>query len=185
MESTAKKLVKSHGNVKYSDADRRNAVALYLTHGVMAIVSRETGISESTLSTWKEHEPWWQEYSEKLRNEITDRVRSDIDRVVALAYRETEDRLNHGEYKVVGKSLKRVPLSGRDVAWIAAVMTDKRQVLGHQPTSITTNVLDGRLANLLDKFGDAGDSMKRARGITIDNDPGAAPVDNELQLLKD
>ena len=87
-----------------------------------------------------------------------DRLIREILAGVESAFDELDDRIAHGDYKVVNKAIERVPMSGRDVAWCAAVFIDKRQVLSHQPTSIVGSV-DGRLSEYLAKFEALGKTL--------------------------
>jgi len=154
----------------YSDVDRRKAVVLFMTLGNMQKVSEATGISDRTLAHWKLHSDWWNEIVGEVRDQITDEIRARTDNVVKAAFDQLDDRLEHGDYKTVDKKLQRVPMSGRDVAWCAAVFIDKRQILSHQPTSITGNV-DGRLNEFMAKFEQLGRAMsaRTIEGKTVDS----------------
>ena len=48
---------------KYSDEDRRRAVAEYCVHGTISQVSKATGIPGRTLSGWKNTDWWVCEYT--------------------------------------------------------------------------------------------------------------------------
>jgi len=144
----------------YTDSEKRHAVALYLVVGVMSKVSETTGIPETTLSAWKRETEWWDEFSASLRNETTDKIRAQIDDVIEQSFREVKDRLEYGDYKVVDKTVQRVPVSARDAGTLMAIMFDKRQIASNQPTSITTTALDGRLAAMLDQFGAIGRELE-------------------------
>ncbi len=123
----------------YSDEDRRQAVTLYLVHGSMEKVSEQTSIPVRTLRDWRNQSEWWNGYADSVRAQVTDRIRAQVDEMIELAHGEVVDRLQYGDFKVVNKEVQRVPISGKDEAWIYAFFFDKRQVLSNLPTSINGN----------------------------------------------
>jgi len=135
---------------KYTDEDRRRAVLEYAISGNMAQVSRSTSIAESTLCNWRQSE-WWGELLEEVRSEKEAIILANHEKIMELAHRELEDRLENGDHQLVRKGdnveLHRVPVKAKELAIIGGVSYDKRRLSLNLPTSITS---DGR--SQLEKF---------------------------------
>tara|TARA_R110000803_G_scaffold31635_3_gene70326 strand:- start:876 stop:1412 length:537 start_codon:yes stop_codon:yes gene_type:complete len=157
--STPKSARTGKKNGKYSDNDKRQAVALYMSMGNMVRVSEQMNIPEKTLSQWKNESEVWEATATELRSQVTDEIKSRIDSTIAKCFSNLDDRLEHGDWKVVDKELVRVPVSARDAGILGGIYLDKRQVLNNMPTTITSNALDGRLSAFMDKFREIGEGM--------------------------
>ena len=164
----------------YSDADKREAVVLYLMLGTMNKVAEQVGIPERTLSSWKNETEWWGEIAISVRQETTEKIQANIDNIIDSALRETQDRLDHGD-AVLDKhgQVVRKPMSGKDAAIVGAVFFDKRQIMDNQPTSISGHP-DQRLTELMARFEDIGRrlSEKPIEGVVIENqvEPDCLPA---------
>lgn len=159
---TGKKLVDTN---QYTDEQRRTAVVLYMTLGNMNAVSERTGIPHNTLADWKNHSDWWHVVADDARQQVGDEIKAEILATMRAAYTEVRERLENGDHKVVDKRVQRVPVSARDAGWLAAVLTDKWQVLNNQPTSISSSHLDARLAEAIEAVTEIG---RKARERVIE-----------------
>jgi len=114
---------------RYSDEDRRAAVLLYLIYGNVTRVARQLDIPATTIQGWRQSD-WWDVLSVEVREEKEEEVRAHLTNIVGAAFEELEDRLANGNVRLLKDGTQvRVPISGRDAAWIAAVMIDKRELL--------------------------------------------------------
>ncbi len=68
-----------HSRSKYSDEDRRRAVVEYCVSGNMLKVSKVTGIPDTTLATWKNQSPWWDDEVATVRDEIGEQILAQIE----------------------------------------------------------------------------------------------------------
>lgn len=137
----------------YDDEQRRSACAIYQILGSLKKVSDQTGICPRTLSDWKNSE-WWAEYAEHIKQETNDEIVAGYSRIILKTMDIVEDRLDNGDAKVVkvgtGYEIVQVPIAGKDAALIGAIGTDKRQILLHQPTSISGK--EDSMADLMQQF---------------------------------
>lgn len=140
----------------YTEKDHRAAVIAWLTYGVMSKVSDLLDIPETTLCAWKNDTTWWHVLSEDYRSEISVKIKAEVDETIELAFSEMNDRLRGGDYVVIKDQLIRKPVSARDAGWIAGVMVDKRQVLNNQPTTISGNHMDSKLAETIAALEEVG-----------------------------
>ena len=117
---------------RYSDQQRREAVALYVLHGNWKRVSELTGIPERTLNDWS-IQPWFATMLAELRAEKGAEFDGALTRVLDEATKQLLDRLQHGGPYIVGGEVKRRPVAAKDLAIIAGVAFDKRQLCRNLP----------------------------------------------------
>jgi len=114
---------------RYSDEDRRSAVLLYLIYGNVKRVAKQLDIPATTIQGWRKSD-WWDHLSVQVSSEKEEEIQAHLTRVVGAAFEELEDRLANGNVRLLKDGTQvRVPISGRDAAWVAAVMIDKRELL--------------------------------------------------------
>jgi len=112
---------------RYSDQQRREAVTLYVLHGNWRRVSELTRIPERTLNDWS-IQPWFAIMLAELRAEKGAEFDGALTRVLDEATKQLLDRLQHGDPYVVSGQVKRKPVAAKDLAIIAGVAFDKRQL---------------------------------------------------------
>jgi len=117
---------------RYSDQQRREAVALYVLHGNWKRVSELTRIPERTLNDWS-IQPWFATMLAELRAEKGAEFDGALTRVLDEATKQLLDRLQRGDPYVVGGEVKRRPVAAKDLAIIAGVAFDKRQLCRNLP----------------------------------------------------
>ena len=81
---------------RYTDQDRREAVATHLVTGNVQATARLTGIPRQTLCGWRKTE-WWELLTSEARQETTEKIIAGYTEIVELALAETMDRLKHGD----------------------------------------------------------------------------------------
>lgn len=120
----------------YTDQQRVEAVAHYLVTGNAKATSKALGIPHRTLLDWQKTE-WWQDQTALVRAESKAKTLAHLDKVIDKAYDQVIDRIEHGDALTYqGEVTGRVPMKGKDLAVVAAISVDKRQILLNQPTSI-------------------------------------------------
>jgi hypothetical protein len=117
---------------RYSDQQRRETVALYVLHGNWKRVSKLTRIPERTLNDWS-IQPWFATMLAELRAEKGAEFDGALTRVLDEATKQLLDRLQHGDPYIVGGEVKRRPVAAKDLAIIAGVAFDKRQLCRNLP----------------------------------------------------
>jgi len=117
---------------RYSDQQRREAVALYVLHGNWRRVSELTRIPERTLNDWS-IQPWFATMLAELRAEKGAELDGIYTRILDEATEQLLDRVKHGDPILVKGQIERKPVSARDLALVAAVTFDKRQLCRNLP----------------------------------------------------
>ena len=127
---------------KYTDEQRHQAIVMYAVLGTGARVSRETGISEQTLSDWRKQE-WWIEGLEEVRSAKQDEHINAYHELTKKAL----DKADRG-IEALGDDLSASDIKALVVA--GATATDKGRLLMNQPTSISSKSTD--MSALADEF---------------------------------
>jgi hypothetical protein len=129
-------------------------VAAYLIHGTINKVSETTGIPKTTLRDWR-HDEWWGPLADEVRAEKEQEFQAGFSRIVDAAIEQIEDRLEHGDVKLVktkdGYTQQRVPISAKDATVVAGITYDKLRLSLNLPTSIRATS-DNSLEALAEKF---------------------------------
>ncbi len=149
---------------KYGNQKRIEAAVYYLVHGSLTKTSKACHIPITTLYDWKQTE-WWPSLTEQVRNEKEVEFQAGFTRVVEAATKEIEDRLEHGDVKLVktkdGYELRRVPVSAKDAAVVAAIAYDKLRLSLNLPTAIRADSTNNDLEVLAKKFRKIGEEYRR------------------------
>ena len=130
------------GNEQYTPEQKIQTVMYYLTEGGKASrVAKKTGIKASTIRKWKSSAPWWGEVMKKCRAIKQD----ELDAAFTLVIHDTVDRIHervlHGDVKLDKEgNLVAVPMSGKDLAYVANSLFDKRSLLRGDPTTLKKDV---------------------------------------------
>jgi transposase-like protein len=122
----------------YTDYDRERAIAAYVDQGTYAGASKITGIPESTIRLWHDQRPtWWHQVEEQQRELFEEQQLAVLAEIRSRSARETLDRLENGDERIVQGQKMRVKVSAKDSATIYGIATDKARILRGQPTSIS------------------------------------------------
>jgi len=135
----------------YTHEERLQAATAFVLTGSMAVVCRQTGIAESTLSGWRRTD-WFLEMCEELRREKNIEIDFALARIITKAMAGMEERIDHGDTVLSEGQLVRVPVKAKDLAVITGVFIDKRQALREQIR--TDTALIDQNVNHLEKLRD-------------------------------
>lgn len=138
----------------YSDKEKMNAVCVFAVSGNSRRVAEVTKIPEATIRQWKTTE-WWNEILTRIHVEEDEELDTKLTDLVNKAVGAVNDRLTDGDwvYNAREDKLIRKPINGKDLAVIAAITVDKRQLLRGQPTQRVEKISqDERLLKLADQF---------------------------------
>jgi hypothetical protein len=143
---------------KYGIQERIKVAVAFLIHGNVSRSSEATGIPKTTTRDWRNTE-WWDPLSDEVRAEKEHEFQAGFSRIVESAIGQIEDRLEHGDVRLVktgsGHEPRRVPVSAKDATMVAAISYDKLRLSLNLPTSIRA-VSDNDLKNLGRKFEEIG-----------------------------
>jgi len=127
---------------KYTDADRRRAVVLYIVLGTDTAVAKELGCPRRTVGDWRRTD-WWEQESTVVRQEIEDKFRSKLRKVALEGTQLALDAIRSKELK------------GKEAMITAGIAYDKLRLSENRPTSITgqsTGGIQARLEDIADKM---------------------------------
>jgi hypothetical protein len=151
---TKKQALIGQTNHRYSDAQKLDAIKLYLMSGNMSAVAVATKIPLITLQTWKKTQ-WWMTMVNELRNEgnivLSERMR----KVVEKSWGVVEDRLENGDWIYDQKSgkLVRKPVSLKDASKVAIDAAKLRNDLEAQEQfTVSTEQIGSKLDELAKQF---------------------------------
>jgi|ETNmetMinimDraft_15_1059895.scaffolds.fasta_scaffold00039_2 hypothetical protein len=157
---------------KYGVQERIQVAVAFLIHGNVSRTSEATGIPKTTIRDWRNTD-WWGPLNEEVRAEKESEFQAGFTRIVESAIGQIEDRLQHGDVKLVKigneHEQRRVPVSAKDATMVAAISYDKLRLSLNLPTSIRA-VSDNDLENLGRKFEEIG---KKYQHEVIDVTPFA------------
>lgn len=138
----------------WSQEKKVEACTLYIALGTVDDVSRLVGVPANVIRQWKT-EQWWIEITSQVTRELDDQLSSKFTSIVNSALDKLSEVLEKGNkiYFVKTDKFVEVPLSGSDLAKIAAAFTDKRQLIQGKPTTRSETVTsDDRLKDLAKRF---------------------------------
>lgn len=138
----------------WSDAQKLEAVQLWLTLGNMALVSATLKIPDQTLFNWKKTD-WWNHAVEEIRVQDKIQLSARAKQVVDRSLETIVDRLDNGDWIYDQKSgeLRRKPVSIKDAITAANVMMDKHASLTREETVEKSNErLEDKLDKLMNAF---------------------------------
>ena len=144
---------KNHPRV-YTPEDKVQCCTLYFMQGSFKKVSKDTGIKWTTVAEWARNSTWWDEVTNKLRREKQDELDAMMTNFLHEAQHQALDRVREGDFKMTSSGeLKRVPMSGRDLALTSAAFFDKRALIRGDATSISRRKDPlGDIASKLEQF---------------------------------
>lgn len=136
---------------KYTPEEKIQCCTLYFLCGNMRKVEKDTGIQWQQINDWRRNSTWWSELTAKLRREKQDELDASITNFLHEAQSQALDRIKNGDFKLTASGeLKRIPMSGKDIALASSTFFDKRALIRGDATSISkrTNPLE----NIKDKL---------------------------------
>jgi hypothetical protein len=149
---------------KYGAQERIQVAVAFIVEGNVSRTSRVTGIPESTIRDWRKSD-WWEQLATEVRGEKEREFQAGFTRMVQAAIGQVEDRLTHGDVKLVrgaeGHEERRVPVSAKDATMVAAISYDKLRLSLNLPTSIRSNTDAHTLESLAKRFEEIGRANQR------------------------
>lgn len=110
---------------RYSEAEKFQAVALYVSLGSLTAVAKELAYPYETLKDWKAKD-WWKQYERAIKSEENAALSAKFRKIVKKVQEQILDRLEDGDHVVLKDgSVIRVPVKAKELAIIGAVSTDK------------------------------------------------------------
>jgi hypothetical protein len=176
---------KQKGAVKqqhWSDRQRMNAVAVFVTTGSASLTSQTTKIPYDTISYWKKQQ-WWKDTIAEMRNSQRMDNGAKLKKVFDKAVIQLEERIDNGDWVYNQKTgkMQRKLLSGRDLNQITKDAIDKQIVLDKlldQPKQDEEDIKD-RLARLMEEFKKISNPNYKPQREVIDLDDISKTVEHD------
>lgn len=124
----------------YSDAQKIEAVKLWLVTGNLVVTAATLNIPLPTLKEWR-YTKWWDEIVSEIRVEGTLQLSNKLKAVAEKAIGVTLDRLDNGDWIMNQKTgvLERKPVAMRDAYQVAAGLLDRHMELDRKPQEEAQN----------------------------------------------
>ena len=153
-KSSRRRAVGAETNRHWSDAQKIEAVTLWLTMGNLRLVAATLNIPEMTMRAWRKTD-WWKSIAEEIKLQEKIQFSATAQRVIAKSLEVIQDRLEGGDYIYDQKQgqLIRKPVSVRDATAVASAMIDKKVLLDKSEfQQETAESIEQRLEKLMNKF---------------------------------
>ena len=120
---------KSFPTRKWTDVNRKTAVAVWIASENIAEVSRVTGIPSGTIQSWVKTK-WWGEYEEQIYLANAEDLEAELSAVIRTGLVALKERIKKGDAKLspTGKIVN-VPVTAAALNIIVATAIDKRTLV--------------------------------------------------------
>lgn len=148
------KRISNPENGWWSQEKKIEACTIYAATGSVRDTSALTDVPENTIRGWKT-EDWWIEVTSQITREEDEQITAKFSHVINSALDQLIEIVDKGNrvYNAKHDKFVDIPLAGKDLAQIASVFTDKRQLIQGKPTSrVERTSPDDRLSKLAKEF---------------------------------
>lgn len=146
----------------WSDSQKLEAVTTYLSLANIALTSRVLKIPEMTLRTWMKKD-WWKELEAEMKTQESLELSARLKKIIGSTLAVAEDRIANGDFIYDNRTgeMVRKPVSLKDAHKVTMDMIQRREVLDNkQPTNVSMEQLDDKLAKLAKSFADIAAGRK-------------------------
>jgi len=158
----------------YSPEQKIAAAQAYLITGTSVQAQKYCGVKADIIRDWKSKSNWWHTLFETVKKQKNDELEASFTRIMDSSLLQLSDRLDDGDYKVQKDgSILRVPMGGKEIAVILAIMYDKRALLRGDVTSRVEKKESNAMVLLQNKFEDI------ARQLS------ATPINETFEVIED
>lgn len=168
-------LISAQKTVKYSVEDKLAVALKYSATGSLTKTAKETGVPLMTISDWKNKTEWWEPAVRECRKRKQDELDGKLTEIIDNALEQVTDRVLNGDSKVTKDGIVKVPMSGKELSWVAGILFDKRAALRGDPINITkSTTAEDQMKALENKFEEFARKMD-ANGAL------AKPIEGEFE----
>lgn len=171
-------------NAWYTDAQKMEALKLWLITGNLRAVGASLNIPYPTLQTWRYSE-WWAEMASEIKTEGQIVLSNRLKAVAERAMEVTLDRLEHGDWILNQKTgtMERKPVVMRDAHRVAESFIDRAVRLETKPVEDEHNKkVEDRLAQLAQSFASFAKKTTKVEVIDAVYDEREAGLQERAQL---
>ena len=144
-------------NKPWSDAQKIEAVTLWLSMGNVALVAATLRIPEKTMRKWT-YTQWWKEIAEEIRLQDKIVLSASAKNIIDKSLNVIADRLEQGDWIYDQKTgeMRRKPVSMKDALQVADRMLDRKEKLDKtQVVNTSAESVEQKLNKLMEKFSQA------------------------------
>lgn len=141
-------------NKHWSDAQKIEAVTLWLSMGNLRLVGATLRIPEDTIRKWR-MQNWWKEIADEIQLQDKIQLSATAKNIIDKSLSTIADRLEHGDWIYDQKSgqMRRKPVGMKDALAVADRLMDRKEALDRQEVvQATTESVEQKLNKLMEKF---------------------------------
>lgn len=138
----------------WSDAQKIEAVTLWLTMGNLALTAATLKIPEVTLRKWRATQ-WWKEIAEEIRLQERVQLSTTAKNIIDKSLTAIADRLEQGDWIYDQKTgqMRRKPVAMKDALAVADRLMDRKEKLDKmEVVNETSESVEAKLNKLMEKF---------------------------------
>lgn len=165
----------------YTDAEKLEAVKLYLLTGNQAATAAALNMHKNTMSTWVNSQ-WFKDMADQLKYQGNIQLSGKLKKIAEKAQIAVEDRIEHGDWIYDQKTgeMRRKPISARDAAKVATDFLDKAwQIEDKVDKGKVEEQTQDRLAQLAEAFAKFANKTTKVEVIDV------VPVERETKEITD
>lgn len=169
-------------NGKYTPEEKIQAVMAYMVTGTSRKASKICGVPEGTIRWWKADSLWWDDTMKECRRKKQDELDAMTTDVIHKAIEQIGERITHGNKKTTKDGeLYTAPLTATELAMVAGIVFDKRQLIRGDPTSSVHTASDNeKLDKLREEFQNMAQQVQGYNAKVI-NHTDYEEVENERE----
>lgn len=141
-------------NKFWSDAQKVEAVTLWLSMGNLALVAATLRIPEPTIRHWRSTQ-WWKEIAEEIQLQDKIQLSARAKNVIDKSMEVIADRLEQGDwiYDQKAGQMRRKPVAMKDALAVADKLMDRKDKLDKTlVVQDSTESVEAKLTKLMEKF---------------------------------
>ena len=141
----------------WSDAQKIEAVTLWLSMGNLRLVAATLRIPEPTVRQWRTTQ-WWRDIAAEIQLQDNIQLSATAKNIIDKSLSVIADRLEQGDWIYDQKTgqIKRKPVAMKDALAVADRMMDKKEKLDKlEVTSATSESIEQKLDKLMQRFAQA------------------------------
>ena len=152
----------------WSDAQKIEAVTLWLSLGNLVLVGATLRIPEQTLRRWRATQ-WWKDIADEIQLQDRIQLSATAKNIIDKSLGVLADRLEHGDWIYDQKTgqMRRKPVAMKDALAVADRMLDRKEQLDKAQTHVqSSESVDQKLAKLMEKFSSVASGLPQAQPVT-------------------
>ena len=158
----------------YSPEQKIAAAQAYLITGTSVQAQKYCGVKADVIRDWKTRSTWWTSLFETIQKQKSEELEANFTRILDTSLLALEDRIENGDTKInKDGSLIRVPMGGKEIAVVLAIMYDKRALLRGDVTSRVEKRETNAMTLLQNKFEDIARQLE------------AKPINETFEVIED